>query len=160
MFTVNRHLQLYGGATLAVCIVSMIYLGVSQQRVRADSLYPGSSTEVKPGGKAVSLYSDTKAHAVGDVISIIITETATASSSAATKTSKTESSSFGPGIGPLLFNIKNFGLSGNTSSDASGATSRSDSLSARIQVTITKVLPNGNFLVEGKRKVGMNAETQ
>ncbi len=43
---------------------------------------------------------------------------------------------------------------------ASGSTNRTDNLTASIAVTVTQVLPNGNLAIEGKRKVGMNAETQ
>ena len=128
---------------------------------QADSLFPGSSTDTsRTASNAASLFSDNKARRVGDTLTIVITETGAASSVAATKTAKTESLNYGPGFGPLLFNIKNFGVSGGTSSDASGSTTRTDNLSASIGVTVKEVLPNGNLVVEGKRNVGMNAETQ
>jgi flagellar L-ring protein precursor FlgH len=127
---------------------------------KADSLFPGSSTAVKTGGKSVSLYADSKAYAVGDSLTIIVTETAAASSTAATTTSKTETDSAGPGLGQILSNFSTLGFSGAVGSNASGTTTRADSLTAQIQVTITKILPNGNFSIEGKRRVGMNAETQ
>ncbi|MGI4787689.1 MAG: flagellar basal body L-ring protein FlgH [Janthinobacterium lividum] len=129
--------------------------------VRADSLFPGSSTDVaRNHTDSASLFSDNKAFRVGDTLTVVITENGTASSVAATKTAKTESLNYGPGFGPLLSNLKNFGLSGGINSDASGSTTRADTLTASIGVTVTKVLPNGNLEVEGKRKVGMNAETQ
>ena len=129
--------------------------------MQADSLFPGSSTDVaRNHTDSASLFSDNKARRVGDTLTIVITETGAASSVAATKTAKTESLNYGPGFGPLLSNLKNFGLSGGINSDASGSTTRADTLTASIGVTVTKVLPNGNLEVEGKRKVGMNAETQ
>jgi len=128
---------------------------------QADSLFPGSSTDVSRNDtNSVSLFSDNKARRVGDTLTVVITETGAASSVAATKTAKNESLSYGPGFGPLLFNIKNFGVSGGINSTASGSTTRTDNLSASIGVTVKEVLPNGNLVVEGRRKVGMNAETQ
>ena len=128
---------------------------------QADSLFPGSSTDVaRNNSNAASLFSDNKARRVGDTLTVVITETGAASSVAATKTAKTESLNYGPGFGPLLFNIKNFGVTGGINSDASGSTTRTDNLSASIGVTVKEVLPNGNLVVEGKRRVGMNAETQ
>ncbi len=128
---------------------------------QADSLYPGSSTDAaRNDSNAASLFADNKARQVGDTLTVVITETGAASSVAATKTSKNESLNYGPGFGPLLFNIKNFGVSGGINSAASGTTTRTDNLSASIGVTVKQVLPNGNLLVEGRRKVGMNAETQ
>ena len=128
--------------------------------VQAESLFPGSSTDVARNSNAVSLFADNKARRVGDTLTVVITETGAASSVAATKTAKTESLNYGPGFGPLLSNLKNFGLNGGINSDASGSTTRTDNLSASISVTVKEVLPNGNLVVEGKRKVGMNAETQ
>ena len=85
----------------------------------------------------------------------MINETASAASQAATKTSKTESLSYGPGTGPTADQPRAdplrpgqhpaLGLSGSTSSDASGSTNRTDNLAARITVTVKEVLPNGNL---------------
>jgi flagellar L-ring protein precursor FlgH len=118
----------------------------------------------------VSLFSDDKAHRVGDILTIVINENATAASQAATKNSKNENLSYGPGTGPTainlgpihfgLGNIPAFGLGGTIGSTASGSTSRSDNLSAQIEVVVKQILPNGNLVVEGTRQVGMNAETQ
>ena len=135
-------------------------LAVTVGAARADSLFPGSSTEVKTPSAAVSLFADTKARRVGDTLTIVIQETASASSVANTKTSKSENLNYGPGFGPILHNIPGFGLTGSIGSTASGSTDRNDTLTARIAVTVKEVLPNGNLVVEGKRRVGMNAETQ
>ena len=83
-----------------------------------------------------------------------------ASSQAETKTSKTEGLNYGPGFGPILHLIKNFGVSGSINSDGTGSTNRTDNLTAQITVRVKSVLPNGNLEVEGTRQVGMNAETQ
>jgi len=129
--------------------------------VQADSLFPGSSTDVaKASAASVSLFSDNKARRVGDTLTIVISENASTTSQASTKTSKNENLSYGPGFGPILHNIPAFGLNGSIGSNATGSTNRTDNLAASIAVTVTRVLPNGNLAIEGKRKVGMNAETQ
>ena len=129
--------------------------------VQADSLFPGSSTDIaKTSAASVSLFSDNKARRVGDTLTIVINENASTTSQASTKTSKNENLNYGPGFGPILHNIPAFGLNGSIGSNASGSTNRTDNLAASIAVTVTQVLPNGNLAIEGKRKVGMNAETQ
>ncbi len=129
--------------------------------VQADSLFPGSSTDVaKANAASVSLFADNKARHVGDTLTIVINENASTTSQATTKTSKNENLNYGPGFGPILHNIPTFGLGGSIGSNASGSTNRTDNLAASIAVTVTQVLPNGNLAIEGKRKVGMNAETQ
>ena len=128
---------------------------------QADSLFPGSSTDIsRNNSNSVSLFSDNKARRVGDTLTVVIAETGAASSVAETKTAKTEVLNYGPGFGPLLFNIKNFGVTGGINSDGSGSTTRTDNLAASISVTVKEVLANGNLVVEGKRRVGMNSETQ
>ena len=129
--------------------------------VQADSLFPGSSTDVaKTNAASVSLFADNRARHVGDTLTIVINENASTTSQATTKTSKNENLNYGPGFGPILHNIPTFGLGGSIGSNASGSTNRTDNLAASIAVTVTQVLPNGNLAIEGKRKVGMNAETQ
>lgn len=141
-------------------LVLMTALSLAANSARADSLFPGSGTEAKTSAAAVSLFADNKAHRVGDTLTILISETASAASQASTKTSRSENLNYGPGFGPLLHLIKNFGLSGSIGSNATGSTTRNDNLSARIAVTVKEVLPNGNLRIEGARRVGMNAETQ
>ena len=128
--------------------------------VQADSLFPGSSTAGKTSAASSSLYSDLKARHVGDTLTILINEAASATSQGETKTSGSDSVNYGPGFGPLLHLIKNFGVSGTSASDGSGSTNRTDNLTAEISVQVKSVLPNGNLVVEGTRQVGMNAETQ
>jgi flagellar L-ring protein precursor FlgH len=147
-------------ASVRAMIGALVFMLGACSAVKADSLYPGSSTAVKTSTTAINLFSDAKAHNVGDILTILIQETASATSSAATKNSKTETGSLGPGVGPILRQLGIFSLSGSQSMDASGSTTRNDNLNAEIAVTVKQVLPNGNLLVEGTRKVGMNKETQ
>lgn len=149
----------FAAALLAVVVIAPCH---------ADSLFPVGNAA--PGGVGLSLYADNKAHAVGDILTVIVNETASAASQAATKTSKADSFSFGPGTGPNMIHIGSvqfglgslpaLGLSDSSTGNASGSTTRSDNLSAQIEVTVKQVLPNGNLVVEGTRQVSMNAETQ
>lgn len=125
---------------------------------KADSLYPVNSTQT--GGALNSLFADTKAHAVGDILTILVTESATGSSSGNTKLSKVDNGSFGAGVGPLLEWIKLNSLTGSMNSATANSTDRTDSLTATIAVTVKQVMPNGNLMIEGDRSVGINAETE
>ncbi|NUL81584.1 MAG: flagellar basal body L-ring protein FlgH [Armatimonadetes bacterium] len=118
----------------------------------SGSLYP-------PNG--VSLYADAKARKKGDIITIIVSESAVATSQADTKTAKAESASADPGIGPILRALlPELGASGRTSLNASGSTTRSGSLIARITALVVEELPNGLVKIEGLRTVQINGETQ
>jgi len=121
----------------------------------ADSLYPTVGSVM--GGS--SLFADAKAHKVGDILTIQITETASGSTTAETNTAKTENSGLGAGTG-MLSGFQGLGLSGNTGYDAKGSTVRADSLVASIAVTVKQVNPNGTMLIEGTRSVGTNNDVQ
>jgi flagellar L-ring protein precursor FlgH len=140
----RRFLILVLGATSLVA-------GVTAAGVRADSLWPQNG-----GG----LVADVKAHGVGDVLTVIVTEQTTAVSQASTKATKSEGSTFGPGTGPFLKSIGTLGISGNSSLDASGQTSRNGSLNGRLTVTVKSVDASGNLIIEGVRDVTINAENQ
>lgn len=158
--------------TIIRCAIIACATGAFSSPVAADSLFPGSSTAVKTDTSAsaptalysskapISLYTDVKAHNVGDVLTITVEENASASSTAETKSSKTENEAFGPGTGQILGSIGAFGLGETGSSDGAGSTNRSDTLTTQIAVTVKEVLPNGNLKVEGERKVTMNTETE
>ncbi|MEJ5250900.1 MAG: flagellar basal body L-ring protein FlgH [Chthonomonadetes bacterium] len=117
----------------------------------ADSLW-------KDGSR--SLYADRKAVKEGDVLTVLIYESTTASSRADTKTSKSDSASTKPGVGPLLSLLPEWSVSGQTGSQASGSTTRSGTLVGKISVVVKEVLPNGNLKVEGTRTVGVNGEKE
>ena len=133
-----------------------LLLSASVCPVAADSLYPQTSTI----SGTVSLFSDTKAHNVGDVLTINVTESTTGNSTATTNSSKNDAMAFGPGSGSILSLIRSFGLSGNTTSAATGSTVRTSGLTATLSVVVKQVFPNGTMLVEGKKLVGINSEME
>jgi len=137
--------------------VALAALAVIEGAAYAESLYPTSD---KTGASAPSLYADKKAHRVGDIVTILINESAVSTQQASTSTKKDSSLKTGPGVGPLLEKIPLFQYSGGDSVKASGTTTRSSSFVTRMSATITKVLDNGNFEIEGTRFVATNKEKE
>ncbi len=147
--------------SIVAIFASAALLAQIGQTARADSLYtcaPNQSTVVNRA--PVSYFSDAKAHGVGDLVTVVISENASGTSSGATSGSKSESAQFGSGMGAILNLIHSFSLSGSEDSKAAAATNRADNLTATIACTVQQVLPDGNFLIQGSRSVGVNAETQ
>jgi flagellar L-ring protein precursor FlgH len=138
-------------------IVLMMILAAGPDRAAfADSLYPQDSTT----SGEISMFSDTKAHKVGDVLTINVVEAATGNSTATTNASKNENANYGPGAGSILSLIRSFGLSGSLTSAATGVTNRSSGFTATISVIVKEVYPNGTMLVEGEKHVGINSEIE
>jgi flagellar L-ring protein precursor FlgH len=117
-------------------------------------------TFAKPIG---SLYADHKSFSIGDIITIIIEESATASSSAKAKAAKSASHSVGTqlGQGPLGF-IPLSSASGSSSNSSLGdaSTARSGSLEAKITAKIENIDTNGNLLIVGYKEVRINGELE
>lgn len=113
------------------------------------------------GDQAGSLYDDFKARRVGDLVTIVVSESTTASARADTAVSKSESASTKAGVGPLLnFFWPELSAGGKTDSAVQGSTGRSGTLTTRLTVVVVETYPNGVLRIEGKRTLKINEETQ
>ena len=120
-----------------------------------------------------SLFQDVKAHKIGDIVTITVSEESSASKAATTTASRDKSFSgqfnfSGMGLNPSgsSVNSKNaasFGPYSGTFSNGfkgDGATSKTDSMTAYMTATVTEVLPNGNLVIRGSRWTKVNNEMQ
>ncbi|NJD37904.1 MAG: flagellar basal body L-ring protein FlgH [Geobacter sp.] len=156
---------------LAGCVVQQAQVttpGFDQQLHRAAPTYSNGSIWQ---ASSIALTEDGKARRVGDIVTIIVTETASASKQAATTTGR--SSQISAGIPNMLgleeskIITSNFAdlsklLNASASSefDGSGSTTRKESLTATISAKVIDLLPNSNLLIEGRRNVRVNNEEQ
>ncbi|MBN98197.1 MAG: hypothetical protein CME16_02940 [Gemmatimonadetes bacterium] len=113
-----------------------------------------------------SLFSDPKADGIGDALTVIIQESASATNRTETATEKLNQTDIGStitqGAGNLLDFIPLHSLQSNVSNsyDGRGQTSRSAKLVARMTVTVVGKKANGDLLVEGIRTLKINGETE
>jgi len=114
-------------------------------------------------GQSQSLFTDIKAHKVGDILTVLIYEQNRASQKVETKTEKTTkfSTKGGPGIGTLDF-LPLFGVDGSSKGthDGKGENIRNGSLRAKMSVTVVDVKPNGDLVVEGSRVIGISGDRE
>ena len=104
-----------------------------------------------------SLVSNLKAHRVGDLITIIITESSSADASSQVKADNKAETNGGPGLGFLDF-IKPWDMTVENKFKGDGNTKRSGSFRAEMTARIVEVLHNGDFRLEGTRMVNVNGE--
>jgi len=170
-----RYLIVFCAISLSGCVMQqteVISPSFDQQLKPPTNTYANGSIWQ---ASSISLTEDGKARRVGDIVTIIVTETASASKQAATATGRSSELSAGipafmglESAGILLNNIG--GTNGNLEKlidakasskfDGSGSTSRKESLSATISAKVIDVLPNGNLKIEGRRNVKVNNEDQ
>lgn len=108
-------------------------------------------------------FANRKASQVGDIVTVIILEETDAGAQARTKTEGNSDQALSGDQGLGLFKFLdplNAGLKTKNNFEGKGETSRSGMLQARMSVTITELLPNGDFRLTGTREVVINQEKQ
>jgi flagellar L-ring protein precursor FlgH len=117
---------------------------------------------------STSLVSDKKAHSVGDILMIIIEENNSASKNNSLSTEK--KNSIDASLSTFLYSnqamlshkgtMPAMKLSGTSDSAGSGKISNTETISDKVTVHVTDVLPNGNMIVEGTRQTSFSGESQ
>jgi flagellar L-ring protein precursor FlgH len=130
--------------------------------VAAQSLY-------RDGASGANLFADHRARSVNDLVTILVVEQSSSSRSANTSTSQNTSRTAAINDLPFLAlptrnaeaqkNMR-FDIEGKSSHEGQGAINRSDAVRAQIPARVVKVLENGNLVIEGRRAVLVNDETQ
>lgn len=109
-----------------------------------------------------NIYSDSKAHRVGDIISVILSESTQAQKNAKTELKKENSATLNPitGFGGTPVNIKNksiqFGYDQESDFKGDSKANQGNSLSGNISVHVLRVLPNGNLMIRGEKWMTLN----
>lgn len=106
-------------------------------------------------------YHQRTAHAEGDILTILISESTSASYTANTTTSKQDATNVSSPNIPLIGGLfKSLGFGATSSTNGAGSTAQTGALVARMTVVVRKVLPNGNLQIEGARTVHVNKDSQ
>lgn len=109
-----------------------------------------------------NIYSDSKAHRVGDIISVILSESTQANKSAKTEISKENSATLSPMVGlggnPITYNGNSlqFGLDQTSEFTGDSKADQGNSLSGNISVHVLRVLSNGNLMIRGEKWMTLN----
>ena len=118
-----------------------------------------------PTSRLTDLGSDIRAAQVDDLITVLVSESASAIAQGTTKTQRQSSlsSTVGALAGPknpksALANLANVNTQAQLNGE--GATSRSTQLNTTLSARVTQVLPNGYLVVEGTKDVVVNSERQ
>jgi flagellar L-ring protein precursor FlgH len=131
--------------------------------------YPDTTVSSAPatgslyvGDRTMSLFSDVRAMEIGDIVSVVLVEATSAAKSADTELDKgsniniTDPTVFGA---PVTINGRyNLGTQLESSSAFQGEASsnQSNSLTGSIAVQVSRVLPNGNLMIQGEKWIQIN----
>ncbi|HIP15060.1 MAG TPA: flagellar basal body L-ring protein FlgH [Sulfurimonas autotrophica] len=121
------------------------------------------------------LFSDHKAMHVGDIVTIIISETAKSSQAGSKQLSEVDTSTLGGGVFSStgtnsavnarvadINGFSNLGFTSNSNSNyaGKGSATKDASFSTTISARIVKVLKNGNYFIIGKREILIDDQKQ
>lgn len=127
-----------------------VVLALAIGAVQAESLYQPDRYR--------ALAADSKAHRVGDVLTVQVVENASATSNADTTTRRDNdlAVNFSLSRNPTISG--GIGIHGDF--DGGGRTQRAGRLLAAISVTVREILPNGDLRVAGEQELLINDEQQ
>jgi flagellar L-ring protein precursor FlgH len=135
-------------------IILAIYLAIG---LFAGNVYSGNEVKQR------SLFTDVKAHKVGDLVTVLIVEESQASNRAKTSTQKkSDAKTTGTaGLGPLDF-IPAWDFSGSDQMqfDGQGQTEKTGLIRAKLTASVTEIRDNGDLVIEGNRNVTINNEQE
>lgn len=142
---------------MRLILFAMVSSGLFAQVVSS----PGSLYQA--GTRFADLARDLRANEVGDLVTVLVSDTASAVASGVSNTSrKASSAATVTGIAgltsPRLSNLLN--LSNNTQLQGQGQTSRATTITTTVTARVTQVSPNGNLTIEGVKNIGVNSEKQ
>jgi flagellar L-ring protein FlgH len=140
-----------------------LYAQEAESRPAATTAGATPGSLWSPQAPLVNLAGDLKASQVDDTVTILVAErasaTATGTTQAARKSQTSNSITTLSGIANgRLANLATLG--GDTQLQGQGTSSRETTLEARLTARVTKVLPNGNLLIEGTKDSVVNSERQ
>lgn len=141
-------------------LVAALMIGVTAssaavQPSQAEAVSLWSSQE--EGYSGGNIFADRKARHVGDILTIIISESTTTSASKSTSNSKKGSQNLAAGTGIFHF-LAAATASQNDSFSATGKASDTNSVKGRVTVTVVEEKPNGNLVVEGTQSIWQNKD--
>lgn len=123
---------------------------------------PASAGAIYSGAGNFDLFMDLRAHAVGDILTIVLEERTDAAKASSTSTAKGNSVDTGlpTVIGRAVTKsgapILNNSLKSDNKFDGKSDSSQSNKLDGNITVTVTGRMPNGNLMVRGEKHITIN----
>ena len=130
--------------------------------------YPASEPARQQGsiyqpGISNGLFEDFQARQIGDILTVILSESTQAAKSSDTSIDKSDSNTIenpilagaARAVGGDDLNL-NFDLNSSGSFSGESESNQSNSLSGEVAVTVANVLPNGNLYIQGEKWIKLN----
>jgi flagellar L-ring protein precursor FlgH len=144
------------GCSLWVCAMSVLGSAALLSAQSPGSLYA-------PGGRFADATKDLRAAEVGDIVTILVNDSASALAKGGTNTSRKTSAksninSVAGMTNPRLTNLLD--VAGDQQLQGQGQTSRNMALVTTLSARVIQTTPNGTLMIEGEKNIAVNSEKQ
>ena len=140
----SKQKWLAGALAAALCTASLAPV------VSAESLWNNPN-----GQPAKNLFADHRATGIGDIVTIVISESTTTSATRSSSNEKSGSVKLSAGIGIFDF-LQAASAGGSDKFSAKGSAASSNRVAGNVTVTVVDVTPGGNFILEGTQSIWQN----
>jgi flagellar L-ring protein FlgH len=141
-----------GLALVTCCGVTILSVAI------AEDIHTEPVRITQPSTTYRSFFSDRQAFRKGDMLTVIVTESATANSQARTRTDKSDKVAASVAhSGATTHGIE---VGANNQFDGGGEVERSGQLLAKITVVVDEVDSTGNLVITGEQNIAVNNEQQ
>ena len=141
------------------------YLAEIDHRPSDGAATASAGSLYSQGGRLGDAFRDLRANRLDDLVTILVSDRASALTKGTTNTKRTSSASASISAlaGPLkasgaLPNLA--GTKGDQQLQGQGTTTRDSALTTTLSARVIRVLPNGNLVVEGAKQIVVNSENQ
>ena len=137
--------------------------------IQVDTSPKTEGSLFNPNSDMSDIFTDLRAHRVGDLVTVIIEEEATAQRSANTNLSKESKNAASANAvlgfmkalqekNPNLDRTSLLDISSKIDFKGGGSTNRTDKLEATVPAQVKRIFPGGNLFIEGSRAILVNDE--
>jgi flagellar L-ring protein FlgH len=179
----NEHIRKFNNSLFFMMLCALVLLSGCQTQPKRDPAFaavrptlppvePESNGAIYKPGFDVRLFEDLKARRVGDILTVVLNEATNAEKEATSTLSKDSTTDID---NPTIFGAspefdlpkwmplnptQNLNLQTDLHSDhaltGSGEADQNNLLTGSITVSIVEVLPNGNLIIRGEKRVTLN----
>ncbi|MEO8026424.1 MAG: flagellar basal body L-ring protein FlgH [Bryobacteraceae bacterium] len=126
---------------------------------------PSPGSLFAPNSRMADLGRDLRANQVNDIVSIVVSDSASAvskgTSNTSRKTSANSSITAAAGVLSAASRLPSLAsMSGDQQLQGQGQTTRQTTLTTSLSARVIEVMPNGNLVIEGSKDILVNSERQ
>lgn len=143
-------MKVAGAPLLGVLFASFSWVVAAAPTNEAESMFDAQT--YRP------LVAESKAYRVGDILTVVVQEMASATAAADSRSDR--KTSLAAEVGSSKVGTHSAAAGANTENEGGGRTQRTGKLTAQLSVRVIEVAANGDLAIAGQQRINVNGEEQ